>query len=96
MIDYNREDFVSRVNAVTAGGRCHVVYDSVGAATFPGSLDCLRPFGYFVSFGFASGKNSAVRHHDVVGKRISVCYVARADAVSSPTSRLARHEPPAV
>jgi NADPH:quinone reductase len=27
----------------------------VGKATFPGSLDCLRPFGYFVSFGFASG-----------------------------------------
>ncbi|MEG1626208.1 quinone oxidoreductase family protein [Pseudomonas sp.] len=56
VINYNQEDFVSRVDEVTAGGRCHVVYDSVGAATFPGSLDCLQPFGYFVSFGFASGK----------------------------------------
>ncbi|HKI13731.1 MAG TPA: zinc-binding dehydrogenase, partial [Roseiarcus sp.] len=33
----------------------HVVYDGVGKATFPASLDCLRPFGLFVSFGSASG-----------------------------------------
>ena len=26
-----------------------------GKATFPGSLDCLRPLGLFVSFGNASG-----------------------------------------
>lgn len=55
VINYSREDFVSRVNELTAGERCHVVYDSVGAATFPGSLDCLKPFGCFVSFGLSSG-----------------------------------------
>ncbi len=27
----------------------------MGKATFPASLDCLRPLGYFVSFGSASG-----------------------------------------
>jgi NADPH2:quinone reductase len=32
-----------------------VVYDSVGAATWEGSLDCLRPRGMMVSFGNASG-----------------------------------------
>ena len=32
-----------------------VVYDSVGAATFEQSLDCLAPRGLFVSFGNASG-----------------------------------------
>jgi len=32
-----------------------VVYDSVGAATFPGSLDCLKPRGLWVTFGNASG-----------------------------------------
>jgi NADPH2:quinone reductase len=32
-----------------------VVYDGVGRATFPASLDCLKPFGLFVSFGSASG-----------------------------------------
>lgn len=55
VIDYRKEDFVARVKEITAGEGCHVVYDGVGKATFPGSLDCLRPFGYFVSFGFASG-----------------------------------------
>ena len=32
-----------------------VVYDSVGKDTFDGSLDCLRPRGYLVLFGGASG-----------------------------------------
>lgn len=56
VINYNEEDFVERVSQITGGKKCDVVYDSVGKATFPGSLDCLRMFGYFVSFGFASGK----------------------------------------
>lgn len=55
VIDYRKENFAARVKEITAGEGCHVVYDGVGKATFPGSLDCLRPFGYFVSFGFASG-----------------------------------------
>jgi len=55
VIDYRREDFAARIRELTAGEGCHVVYDGVGKATFPGSLDCLRPFGYFVSFGWASG-----------------------------------------
>jgi NADPH2:quinone reductase len=32
-----------------------VVYDGVGADTFPGSLDCLKPLGMFVSYGSSSG-----------------------------------------
>jgi NADPH2:quinone reductase len=55
VILYREENFVDRVNEITAGARCHVVYDGVGKATFPGSLDCLRPRGMFVSFGNASG-----------------------------------------
>ena len=55
VIDYRKEDFVARVKEITSGEGCHVVYDGVGKATFPGSLDCLRRFGYFVSFGNASG-----------------------------------------
>ena len=54
-IVYTREDFVARVAEITKGKKCDVVYDSVGAATFPGSLDCLRPCGLFVTFGNASG-----------------------------------------
>jgi NADPH:quinone reductase len=52
---YREEDFAKRVEEITKGEKCHVVYDGVGKATFPGSLDCLRPFGVFASFGSASG-----------------------------------------
>ena len=52
---YRDEDFPKRVDEITKGAKCHVVYDGVGKATFPASLDCLRPFGVFVSFGSASG-----------------------------------------
>jgi NADPH:quinone reductase len=52
---YRDEDFAKRVDEITKGAKCHVVYDGVGKATFPASLDCLKPFGMFVSFGSASG-----------------------------------------
>ncbi|MEA2933434.1 MAG: NADPH:quinone reductase [Variibacter sp.] len=52
---YTQEDFVARVKEITKGELCPVVYDGVGKSTFPGSLDCLRPLGLFVSFGNASG-----------------------------------------
>ncbi|MGC9959639.1 quinone oxidoreductase family protein, partial [Roseiarcus sp.] len=45
---YRDEDFAKRVDEITKGAKCHVVYDGVGKATFPASLDCLRPFGMFV------------------------------------------------
>ena len=52
---YREEDFAKRVEEITKGAKCAVVYDGVGKATFPASLDCLRPFGMFASFGSASG-----------------------------------------
>ena len=52
---YREEDFAKRVGEITKGQKCAVVYDGVGKATFPASLDCLRPFGMFASFGSASG-----------------------------------------
>jgi len=55
VINYRTEDFVARVKEITGGNMCDVVYDSVGKDTFPGSLDCLRPLGMFVSFGQSSG-----------------------------------------
>jgi len=56
---YRDEDFVARVKEITGGRLCEVVYDSIGKATFPGSLDCLRPLGMFVSFGASSGQIDA-------------------------------------
>ncbi len=55
VILYREEDFAARVKEITKGELCDVVYDGVGKATFPASLDCLRPLGLFVSFGSASG-----------------------------------------
>ena len=52
---YREEDFAKRVEEITKGEKCRVVYDGVGKATFPASLDCLKPFGLFVSYGSASG-----------------------------------------
>ena len=55
LILYREEDFAARVKEITKGEKCHVVYDGIGKATFPASLDCLRPFGVFASYGSASG-----------------------------------------
>ncbi len=55
VIEYRKEDFAARVKEITNGQGVHVVYDGVGKATFHGSLDSLRPLGYFVSYGSASG-----------------------------------------
>jgi NADPH2:quinone reductase len=55
VILYREEDFAARVAEITKGAKCAVVYDGVGKATFPASLDCLRPFGVFASYGSASG-----------------------------------------
>ena len=52
---YQEEDFAKRVEEITKGQKCMVVYDGVGKATFPASLDCLKAFGMFASFGSASG-----------------------------------------
>jgi NADPH2:quinone reductase len=56
---YREEDFVAKVKEITGGKLCEVVYDGVGKATFPASLDCIRPLGMFVSFGNASGSVEA-------------------------------------
>jgi NADPH:quinone reductase-like Zn-dependent oxidoreductase len=50
-----REDFAASVRDVTKGSGCAVVYDSVGAATYAGSLEALALCGHLVSYGQASG-----------------------------------------
>ena len=57
---YREEDFVAHVKEITKGEMCPVVYDGIGKATFPASLDCLRMRGMFVSFGNASGPIEAI------------------------------------
>lgn len=59
-IIYSRENFVDRVRKITKGEMLPVVYDSIGKATWPASLDCLHKRGLFVSFGNASGPTPAI------------------------------------
>ena len=54
-IRYTETDFAEAVRDLTDGEGVEVVYDSVGIATFDKSLDCLKPRGYMVLFGQASG-----------------------------------------
>jgi len=61
VIDYQSEDFVARVKDLTGGAGVAAVYDSVGADTIMGSLDCLANFGTLVSFGQSSGAPDQVR-----------------------------------
>jgi len=59
-IVYTRENFTQRVKEITNAAGVPVVYDSIGKDTYIGSLDCLAPLGYFVSFGNASGPLPAI------------------------------------
>ena len=45
---------------ITGGRGVKVVYDSVGADTWEGSLNSLAPFGLLASFGAASGPVPAI------------------------------------
>jgi len=55
VILYTQQDFVAEVKRITDGAGVRVVYDSVGATTFMGSLDCLAPRGVMALFGQSSG-----------------------------------------
>ncbi len=48
-------DFGAVVREVTGGSGAAAVYDGVGQATFDASLAALRPRGYMVLYGAASG-----------------------------------------
>ncbi|MDP9012083.1 MAG: quinone oxidoreductase [Pseudomonadota bacterium] len=65
VIDNRSEDFAARVAEITRGGRCEVVYDSVGNDTWRGSLECLKLRGMFVSFGQSSGPIAEFRMSDL-------------------------------
>lgn len=55
VILYSQTNFEIEVKRLTAGQGLDCVYDSVGQTTFDKSLNCLRPLGYLVLYGAASG-----------------------------------------
>ncbi len=60
VILYGEQDVAAEVRRITGGAGVPVAYDSVGAATFEGTLASLARRGVFVSFGNASGPPPAV------------------------------------
>ncbi|MCV2868908.1 quinone oxidoreductase [Defluviimonas sp. WL0002] len=68
VINYREEDFRDRVREITEGRGVRAVFDAVGADTFAGSLDCLRPRGTLVSFGEASGPVPPLKVADLGAK----------------------------
>ncbi len=52
---YTDQDIEAEVERITDGEGVDVAYESVGRATFEQSLDCLKPRGYCVLYGQASG-----------------------------------------
>jgi len=60
VILYGVQDVAAEVRRITGGAGVPVAYDSVGAATFEGTLASLARRGVFVSFGNASGPPPAV------------------------------------
>ena len=49
-INYNDQDFTAKVRELTDGKGVDVVMDAVGASTFEGSLDSLKPLGMMICF----------------------------------------------
>ena len=60
VILYGEQEVAVEVRRITGGAGVPVAYDSVGAATFEGTLASLARRGVFVSFGNASGPPPAV------------------------------------
>jgi len=55
VIVYTQQDFEAETRRLTDGKGVHVIYDGVGKSTFDQDLNLLRPRGYLVLFGGASG-----------------------------------------
>jgi NADPH2:quinone reductase len=55
MIVYTKQDFEAETKRLTGGKGVDVIYDGVGKSTFDHDLNLLRPRGYLVLFGGASG-----------------------------------------
>lgn len=90
---YREENFENAVMDITSGKGVPVVYDSVGAATFDQSINCLARRGMMVTFGNATGPVPAVSPSTLVQKGSLILtrpslmdYVADRDDLISSTS----------
>lgn len=72
LIDYQTEDFVERVHALTDGRGADVIYDSVGGDVFDRSLKCIAWNGRLLVIGFAGGRIPEAKANRILLKNIAV------------------------
>jgi NADPH2:quinone reductase len=63
VVVYSDEDVAEAVRSLTEGRGVDVVYDGVGKETFFAGLDALKPRGYMILFGQASGAVPPIDTH---------------------------------
>ncbi len=90
VILYTEKDFESEIKRLTDGAGVDVAYDSVGQTTFQGSLNCLRPRGYMVSYGQSSGPVDAFSVNTLGPKALFVTRPSMLNYVSSREELFAR------
>ncbi|MBT3139489.1 quinone oxidoreductase [Ruegeria litorea] len=69
---YRSQNFIDEVSRLTKGRGADVVYDSVGADTFPGSLSATAKCGHLVNFGQSSGAVDPVAMTTLAEKSLTV------------------------
>lgn len=89
VIVYTKEDFASRVLDLTKGRGVDVVYDSVGASTFEGSLSALSKRGVLANFGQSSGPIPPFSPSRLAGKSNAIWRPMLFDYIEHPARRQA-------
>ena len=56
VINRKEEDVLKKVSEYTEGKGVKAVYDGIGKPMFEVSMNVLKPFGVYISYGFAGGK----------------------------------------
>ncbi len=72
LINYQVEDWVERVKAVTWGAGADVIYDPVGGDVFDGSTKCIAFEGRLLVIGFAGGRIPTLAANRILLKNISI------------------------
>lgn len=88
IVFYRREDVARRVHELTDGAGVSVVFDSIGKATFAGSIDSLKRRGLLVCFGTASGPTPPIEAAQLAVKgSLYVTRPALADYIADPAEK---------
>jgi putative PIG3 family NAD(P)H quinone oxidoreductase len=71
-INYNAEDFVAAVKALTAGAGVNLILDIIGAPYFDRNLVALATDGRLVQIGLMGGSEATIDLRRVLGRRLTI------------------------